>query len=39
MTPLGDASRIDIRSVSRIGRGDRSVNAACIRAFIKALED
>ena len=31
-------SRIDIRSVSRIGRGDRGVNAMRIRKFIKEFE-
>nr|WP_067288329.1 DUF1499 domain-containing protein [Marinobacterium profundum] len=38
VTPVDSASRVDIRSVSRIGRGDRGVNAARIRAFIKAFE-
>ena len=38
ITPVGDASRIDIRSVSRIGRGDRGVNAARVRTFIKTFE-
>lgn len=38
VTPVGDASRIDIRSVSRIGRGDRGVNADRVRAFIKTFE-
>ncbi|ETX10644.1 hypothetical protein MUS1_13755 [Marinomonas ushuaiensis DSM 15871] len=38
VTPVGDVSRIDIRSVSRIGRGDRGVNAARVRAFIKTFE-
>lgn len=37
VTPDGDASRLDLRSVSRIGRGDRGVNAARIRAFISAF--
>ncbi|MGB5444071.1 MAG: DUF1499 domain-containing protein [Psychromonas sp.] len=31
-------SRIDIRSVSRIGRGDRGVNATRIREFITAFQ-
>ncbi|ASJ74907.1 DUF1499 domain-containing protein [Granulosicoccus antarcticus] len=38
VTPEGESSRIDIRSVSRIGKGDRGVNAARIRAFIGAVE-
>ena len=38
VTPEGESSRIDIRSVSRIGRGDRGVNAARIRAFTGAFE-
>lgn len=38
VTPVGDASRIDIRSVSRIGRGDRGVNATRVRTFIKTFE-
>lgn len=33
-TAAGGVSRIDIRSVSRIGRGDRGVNAERIRAFM-----
>jgi len=39
VTPVGDVSRIDIRSVSRIGRGDRGVNAARVRTFIKTFEE
>lgn len=38
VTSVDGASRIDIRSVSRIGRGDRGVNAMRIREFIKAFE-
>lgn len=38
VTAAGSGSRIDIRSVSRIGRGDRGVNAARIREFIKAFK-
>lgn len=33
----GEASRIDIRSVSRVGKSDVGKNAARIRAFIKQL--
>lgn len=32
-------SRVDLRSVSRVGRGDRGVNAKRVRAFILAFED
>ncbi|WP_424934115.1 DUF1499 domain-containing protein [Amaricoccus macauensis] len=34
--PEAEGSRVDLRSVSRIGRGDRGVNAARVRAFIEA---
>ena len=33
----GARSRIDVRSVSRLGRGDLGVNAARIRAFVALL--
>ncbi|GMG85582.1 hypothetical protein LNKW23_48050 [Paralimibaculum aggregatum] len=33
VTPQGDGSRVDLRSVSRVGRSDQGVNAARIRAF------
>lgn len=39
VTPEGNASRVDIRSVSRIGRGDRGVNANRIREFINAFQE
>ena len=32
-------SRVDIRSVSRVGRGDFGVNAARVRAYLAALRD
>lgn len=38
VTPVGESSRVDIRSVSRVGRGDRGVNAARIRAFTGAFQ-
>ena len=38
VTAVDSGSRIDIRSVSRIGRGDRGVNAARVREFIKAFK-
>ena len=37
VSPVGNASRIDIRSVSRVGLGDRGVNAARIREFTEAF--
>ena len=37
VTPTEGASRIDIRSVSRVGRSDRGVNAARIREFTAAF--
>ena len=33
VTPQGDGSRVDMRGVSRVGRGDQGVNAARIRDF------
>jgi uncharacterized protein (DUF1499 family) len=33
VTADGDGSRVDMRSVSRVGRGDQGVNAARIRTF------
>lgn len=37
VTPEENASRIDIRSVSRVGRSDKGVNAARIRKFVSAF--
>ena len=37
ITPDGAGSRIDVRSVSRVGRSDFGVNAARIRAYAAAL--
>ena len=37
VTPAEDGSRVDIRSVSRVGRSDQGVNAARIRAFVAAF--
>lgn len=37
VTPLANGSKVDMRSVSRIGRGDRGVNAARIRDFMKTF--
>lgn len=33
----GDGARVDIRSKARIGRGDRGVNAARVREFLRRL--
>lgn len=38
VTTVESGSRIDIRSVSRIGRSDRGVNAARIREFVNNFE-
>jgi uncharacterized protein (DUF1499 family) len=37
VTPMPKGSRIDIRSVSRVGRSDQGLNAARIRSFVKAF--
>lgn len=37
VTPTADGSRVDMRSVSRVGRSDQGVNAARIRAFTAAF--
>lgn len=38
VTTEGSVSRVDIRSVSRIGRSDRGANAARIREFIETFD-
>ena len=35
----GSGSRVDVRSVSRVGRGDFGVNAARVRAYLTALRE
>lgn len=35
--PEGDGSRVDVRSVSRVGRGDTGTNAARVRAYLAAV--
>ena len=35
----GSGSRVDVRSVSRVGRNDFGVNAARVRAYLAALQD
>ncbi|UTW45691.1 DUF1499 domain-containing protein [bacterium SCSIO 12696] len=37
LSPLSTGSRVDVRSVSRLGRGDFGANAARIRDFYRAL--
>ncbi len=37
ITPDGTGSRIDVRSVSRVGKGDTGTNAARIRAYFDRL--
>ena len=37
ITPLGKASRVDVRSASREGRGDLGTNARRIRAFMREM--
>jgi uncharacterized protein (DUF1499 family) len=39
VTSSTEKTRVDIRSVSRIGRGDRGVNAERVRAFINEFEE
>jgi hypothetical protein len=38
VTSQGDASRIDVRSKSRVGRGDAGTNARRIRDYLKRVE-
>ena len=38
VTPLPTGSRVDIRSLSRVGGGDLGANAARIRAFLAAVK-
>jgi uncharacterized protein (DUF1499 family) len=37
ITPLSAGSRIDVRSKSRVGRGDTGTNAQRVRAYLKRL--
>jgi uncharacterized protein (DUF1499 family) len=37
VAPQGAGSRIDVRSRSRVGRGDAGANAARIRSYLKKL--
>jgi uncharacterized protein (DUF1499 family) len=38
VTPSAGGSRIDVRSVSRLGEGDLGKNAARIRAYLRRLQ-
>jgi len=35
----GSGSRVDVRSVSRVGRNDFGVNATRVRGYLTALQD
>ena len=37
ITPAGSGSRVDVRSVSRVGRSDLGANARRIREFLRQL--
>jgi uncharacterized protein (DUF1499 family) len=39
LTPWGSGTRVDVRSVSRLGRGDVGTNARRIRRYLEALQD
>jgi uncharacterized protein (DUF1499 family) len=39
VTPIHDRSRIDLRSVSRVGKSDLGTNARRIREFLKELKE
>ena len=39
LTPWGAGTRVDVRSVSRVGRSDVGTNARRIREFLDALQD
>jgi len=38
VTPTAAGSRLDVRSVSRLGEGDLGKNAARIRAYVRRLQ-
>jgi uncharacterized protein (DUF1499 family) len=37
VTPSGNGSRVDVRSLSRVGRSDFGVNANRVRKFLRQL--
>ena len=39
VTPSGDGSRIDVRSVSRVGKSDVGANAKRIRTYLERLQN
>jgi uncharacterized protein (DUF1499 family) len=39
LTPWGSGTRVDVRSVSRVGRSDRGRNAGRIEEFLEALQE
>jgi uncharacterized protein (DUF1499 family) len=39
LTPWGSGTRVDVRSVSRVGRSDVGTNARRVREFLSALQD
>jgi hypothetical protein len=39
LTPIASGTRVDARSVSRVGRSDLGANAARIRRFLRALRE
>jgi uncharacterized protein (DUF1499 family) len=39
LTPWGAGTRVDVRSVSRVGRSDVGTNASRIEAFLESLQD
>jgi len=38
ITPEGDGCKVDIRSVSRVGRGDLGKNAHRIQLFLQRMQ-
>lgn len=39
ITPTARGSRIDVRSVSRVGRGDLGTNAKRVRGYLKKIQE
>jgi uncharacterized protein (DUF1499 family) len=39
ISPLDKGSRIDLRSLSRVGKSDVGTNAKRVREFLKALKN